>query len=256
MDARLHPPLIRWAPLRGALAVGLALAALYAVPRAAVGLLFGQPDLLFQASVAALAATPGCVTVLFLGRWSWHPLAALLQVASVLALLGCGALLVAYSAREALVGVQTVDTLGTDPRDIAAWIGFAAGALGLIALLLSAIPLPGPVTWRRLTVAAVGGLAFVVVSASAGLATAGPDGCGTFRLDPARWQAVDSTARGTMAAALDRCDTLDGMTGTRVARLLGTVSPRSLDSGQEWTLDISFAGERVVDARYWDRGGA
>lgn len=142
MDASLHPPLIRWAPLRGVLAVGLALAALYAVPRTAVGVIHGESDVLFD-GVVALVATPGCVTVLFLRRWSRRPLTALLQVAFVLALLGCGALLVAYSAREALLGVQTVDTLGTDPRDVAAWIAFAAGALGLIALLLSGSRCPG-----------------------------------------------------------------------------------------------------------------
>lgn len=255
MSAHVHPPLIRWAPLRGLLCAGLALAALYAVPSAAVGVIHGEPDVLFEAAVLALAATPGCITVLLYGRWSHHPLAALFQVASVLALLGCGVLLVAYCARETLLGVQTVDTLGTDPRDVAAWIGFAGGSVALIALLLSAVPLPGPATWRRLTVAAVGGLAFVVVSASAALATTGPDGCGTFRLDPARWRAGDDTAQGTMAAAIARCGTFDGARRSAVIARLGEIEPISYDSSSPWSLHFVIVGDRVVEAQFDGHGG-
>lgn len=224
MDAAVHRPLIRSEPLRVLLVGVLGLAAMFALPIAWFLTIFDSPGWLVPASIVALGVSPFAGSAIVVGRWSRTRGLRWLQAGSVAVLLGLGALLVVRGATIALDEVSLGAPVATSGDALPNGMVYVAVALIAIALLLAAIPLPvSEVAARTLVVTCVGPAALLVGGAV--LVQETTVGCGGHELDAARWQA-DVRRGGTdetlsMAAALVRCDTLDGATRAEVRELLG-----------------------------------
>lgn len=269
MDAAVHRPLIRSDALRVLLVGVLGLAAVLAVPVAWFLTIFDSPGWLVPASIVALGVSPFAGSAIVLGRWSRTRPLRWLQAGSVAVLLGLGALLVVRGATIALDELSFGAPIATSGDALPNGMIYVAVALIAIALLLAAIPLPvSDVAARTLVVTCVGPAVLLVGGAVVVQDTT--VGCGGYELDAARWRA-DVRRGGTdetlaMAAALVRCDTLDGTTRAEVRELLGRpdrfVSSRprwgwyvgtvndALGPGDGEVMSVDFdAADRVRDTR-------
>jgi hypothetical protein len=124
---------------------------------------------------------------------------------------------------------------------------YIAVALVAIALLLAAVPLPvSDVAVRTLIVTCVGPAVLLVGGAVVVQDTA--VGCGGYRLDRARWQADvprgGSDATLAIAAALVRCDTLDGTPRAEVRELLGRPDPY-VSSRASWGWNVGTVNDAM-----------
>lgn len=261
-------PLIGADGLRALLAGALGVSALVAVPAAWFLTIFGLPRELLSVTMLALLATPFAASAIVTGRWSSRRLLRAVQIGATVALLGAGLLLAGLGVLGVLDALATVDTLGTAPASAAPNAGIAAAAVVACALLLAAVPLP---LGRRAAGALVCGVTVLAAGLALGCAalSVGPQGCGRFRFDRERWLA--DVPRGgsdetlTIAAALVRCDSLDGATRAEVRELLGRPHRGAPPSRTNWRwsvgtvndaigpgdgeeLRVTFHGDRVRDA--------
>lgn len=243
MDAAVPRPLIRSDGLRALLALALGLTALLAVPVAWFVTILNAGDWLMPATVAALLAAPFAGSTVSVGRWSRTRELRWLQVAAVVVLLGVGVLVVARGASLALNELSWRAPLITSPETLALGLVSMAGALVAIALLLAAIPLALSKLAAGVLVMTCAGEA-ALLAGGAVLVRETTVGCSGYELDGARWQREvpggGNDATLGMAAALARCDTLDGSTRAEVRELLGR-PPQA--SRREWSWQVGWVNK-------------
>ncbi len=200
-----------------------------------------------------LALAPLVAWPIWAGAWSsswtrWLQLVATGSVAGVHAILGGIAL------KRALDGFQSQATMGTPEWEIAGWLFVTAVAVLVLGAMCMAIPtpIPRPPLIALTVVMLVAGVAALT---AAGVAATG-DACDKFRLTNAGWRAAlrapdptGVTSDGEqMAAAIERCHSVNGKSRDEVRLLLGSPAHRDGD-GWHWPVGTTNDGIGPGDAR-------